>query len=173
MKKKIITKDLVLAAMLIALSIVFAEYLSLSVGNTLRIGFGQTPIILSGLVLGPIWGLAVGMISDVVGFAINPRGPFTPFFTIISGLIGLIPGLIRRFWLKDKVNLAIIISSAICCLFVNAVLGTFVLSYFFSMRSFVILFPTRLVSNLVMTIIHSIILIAILKYLKPILPSKK
>jgi len=35
----------------------------------------------------------VGALSDVIGFALSPMGPYLPHFTLTSALHGLIPGI--------------------------------------------------------------------------------
>ena len=90
-KKFFNTRDLVLASLFIALSIVFARLFSIRISEGLRLSFGQTPIILAGILLGPVWGLIVGALADVVGFAVAPMGAYIPGLTLTSALVGLIP----------------------------------------------------------------------------------
>ncbi|MGM9999000.1 MAG: folate family ECF transporter S component [Candidatus Bruticola sp.] len=53
--------------------------------------FVAFPIILSGFILGAEAGFWVGAISDILGWAIFPSGPYFPGFTITQGLTGYIP----------------------------------------------------------------------------------
>lgn len=83
------TRKITYMAVFIALSVVI---------NTMRFGsvsFGGFPIIYSGLVLGPVNGLIVGAVSDVIGFIIRPSsGGYNVVFTLTSALTGLIPIMI-------------------------------------------------------------------------------
>lgn len=83
------TRKITYMAVFIALSVVI---------NTMRFGsvsFGGFPIIYSGLVLGPVNGLIVGAVSDVLGFIIRPSsGGYNVVFTLTSALTGLIPIMI-------------------------------------------------------------------------------
>lgn len=85
-------------ALLSGLSIVLTRILSIRVPISgiegVRIGFGPLPLIIAGIFLGPIDGAICGIISDIVGYFINPMGPYVPIFTIISMLRGLLPGLL-------------------------------------------------------------------------------
>ncbi|MDE5563661.1 MAG: folate family ECF transporter S component, partial [Oscillospiraceae bacterium] len=67
---------LIIAALLIAMSIVFGKVLSFTIGP-LRISFENLPILMAGIFFGSIIGMVVGAAADVigcliVGYAINP-----------------------------------------------------------------------------------------------------
>lgn len=85
------TRKITYMAVFIALSVVI---------NTMRFGsvsFGGFPIIYSGLVLGPVNGLIVGAVSDVLGFIIRPSsGGYNVVFTLTSALTGLIPIMVVK-----------------------------------------------------------------------------
>lgn len=101
-----IVRKITLAALLASVSIVLTRFFGIVIPlggfPSLSLDLGSVPILLSGIVLGPIFGGIVGLTSDLVGFAINPRGGIFHFgFTINSILTGVIPGLIFVF-LKNK-----------------------------------------------------------------------
>ncbi|MCL5037075.1 MAG: folate family ECF transporter S component [Chloroflexi bacterium] len=60
----------------------------------LRIGIAGIPIVLAGLMFGPVAGGIVGVLADVLGFWISPTGPFLPQFTIVSALNGILPPIL-------------------------------------------------------------------------------
>jgi len=67
----------VLMAMLSAISIICGKYLAFGVGNVLRFSFENLPIIFASVALGPIPGMLVGIVADLVGclmvgYTINP-----------------------------------------------------------------------------------------------------
>lgn len=90
-RKQSSTRRITYMAVFIALSVVI---------NTMRFGsvsFGGFPIIYSGLVLGPVNGLIVGAVSDVLGFIIRPSsGGYNVVFTLTSALTGLIPIMVVK-----------------------------------------------------------------------------
>jgi len=93
------TADLVKAGLLAAISIVLTRFLSLMVPlgglPALRVGFGPIPIILSGMLFGPVVGALTGVVADVIGFMINPTGGiFFPGFTFSAALNGIISGVL-------------------------------------------------------------------------------
>jgi ECF transporter S component (folate family) len=101
-----IVRKITLAALLVSISIVltrlFGIVIPLGGYPSLSLDLGSVPILLSGIVLGPLFGGIVGLSSDLVGFGINPRAGIFHFgFTINSILTGVIPGLVFVF-LKNK-----------------------------------------------------------------------
>ncbi len=100
------TRRLVYLSFLISLSIVLTRLgsIQIPVGGVaaLRIGFGGLPIIFAGLVFGPFAGGIVGAIADIVGYFINPMGPYMPHFTLTSALTGIIPGVVLFYIFREK-----------------------------------------------------------------------
>ncbi len=91
-----------LIAISIVLKILFEVYIPLGGFPSLRLNITALPIMLSGILLGPLAGFAVGFISDLLCFVIKPGGPFFIGFTLASGLTGLLPGLLFMFLRKRE-----------------------------------------------------------------------
>lgn len=117
---------MVYMSLLITLSIVltrlFSFRFSISGIEGIRIGFGSLPIILAGIVFGPLAGGIVGALADIIGFFINPMGAFFPQITLTSFLTGFIPGVLncyilgntQRYWqLFTAILIGQIISSVV------------------------------------------------------------
>ncbi|HED24072.1 MAG TPA: folate family ECF transporter S component [Firmicutes bacterium] len=64
--------------------------------EAVRIGFGSLPIIIGGLLFGPWWGAFIGGSMDLIGYSLQPAGPYLPQITIVSMLFGIIPGILAR-----------------------------------------------------------------------------
>jgi len=61
------------------------------------------PAIIAGMLLGPVSGMVVGMLSVVVGFTLGmPPMPIAPFMFIEIGVYGLVAGYLAK---NRKVNL--------------------------------------------------------------------
>ncbi len=105
-KKIITTRVLVMASLLTALSILFTRFFFLMIPlaglPALRISFGETPIMATGILFGPLIGGLSGLAADLIGVAINPQGGFFPGFTLSSILWGVIPGVLRFVFKKEK-----------------------------------------------------------------------
>ncbi len=87
------TKALTACALLIAMQVILARFVAISISETTRISFEAIPIFLAGLLFGPVAGVLVGFISDFIG-AIMSYG-FNPVFCIPPILYGLCGGLFR------------------------------------------------------------------------------
>lgn len=166
---KINTITMVQAGFLVSISLIFTRFLVFMPTNTLRIGFGDLPIMLSGFLFGPIVGGITGAAADLIGIAINPMGPPHLGLTFSSMMWGVIPALFvmlarsrnRQPYSKLNVFVAVTVSIVIISLGLN----TFWLSRLYG-DGFFVMFPTRLVSGLVNIPIQSLVLFNLLKYLK-------
>ena len=89
----------------IAISIILTRFFS---GNitiagiyALRLTFGEIPIILNGLLLGPVFGAACGILSDIIGYAINPLGGLFSRVYTGSHADRTYPGVLSRYCFKE------------------------------------------------------------------------
>lgn len=99
-------RALTLAAMLVAMSVVIGIFCKtlLNFGNGLmRITFENLPIILSGILFGPIAGGAVGAASDLMSYLMSPQTyPPNLIVTLGAAVIGIVSGLISQFAIKKR-----------------------------------------------------------------------
>lgn len=168
MSKIFSTKNLLILALFAAISIILTRFLSFYLPivavNTVRISLGNIPIILAGLLLGPIAGAATGIVADVVGTTMfSPFGYF-PGFTLSAALVGFVPGLLRsRFKSLDKYS-SILIIVLITELIASMGLNTLWVSMLSHVNYFVLLVP-RVGITLVMMFLYSWIIYVLLKRL--------
>jgi ECF transporter S component (folate family) len=105
---KISSRKITTIGLLIALSIILTRIASLRIAiggvEGIRIGLGGLPIILGGLLFGPLSGGLVGAISDLLGYFINPIGVYMPHFTLTSALTGIIPALVLKLSQKKEIT---------------------------------------------------------------------
>lgn len=104
------TKNIVSCGLLAGISIILTRVFSYTIPiagfPALRIGFGDIPVIISGMLFGPVAGALTGTVSDVLGFMINPMGAFyIPGMTISAALRGFIPGLFYWAVKNNKIKL--------------------------------------------------------------------
>ena len=72
------TRKLVLMAVLTAIQIILARYLSVQINEVLRISFETVPLALAGMWLGPLGGAIVALVSDILGTIIYGYGVWFP-----------------------------------------------------------------------------------------------
>lgn len=90
-KFRISTKMLVTLAMLLALEIVLSRMLSIRTPIT-TIGFGFVPLVMAGILFGPVPAAIVAALADILGALLFPIGAYYPPLTITSILVGLTYG---------------------------------------------------------------------------------
>ena len=110
-------KKMTLAAMLIAMSVVIGIFCksALNFGAGLfRITFENLPIILSGMLFGPIFGAFTGLASDLISYLLSGQVyPPNLIVTVGATAIGLISGIVSKFIVKKQGTLQIIASGAL------------------------------------------------------------
>ena len=110
-------KKLAFAAMLTAMSVVIGIFCKTALNfadGLFRITFENMPIILAGIIFGPIVGGAVGVASDMLSYLLSGQVyPPNLIVTLGATLVGVISGLVPRFIKKKKGMPQIIISGSL------------------------------------------------------------
>ena len=105
---------LTLSAMLIAMSVVIGIFCKTFLnfgGGLFRITFENLPIILSGIMFGPLVATVVGVATDLVSYLLSPQiYPPNLVVTLGAATVGFISGFISRFLVKKQGYAQIIIS---------------------------------------------------------------
>ncbi|WP_311481586.1 folate family ECF transporter S component [uncultured Anaerococcus sp.] len=168
MNKKFSVDSLVKAAMLTALSIIFSRFFGIFITPSIKFSFGHLPLMLAGIILGPLPGALAGLAADLIGVAINAGGTPHLGFTLVSVLTGLIPGLItvygkrKNISLKGQIGLMVFFVFYICHMFLN----TLWLSQLFN-NPYKVMLASRFIKVLIDGIINYILLYFIVTKLVP------
>ena len=105
---------LTLSAMLIAMSVVIGIFCKTFLnfgGGLFRITFENLPIILSGIMFGPVVATVVGVATDLISYLLSPQiYPPNLVVTLGAAMIGFISGFISHFLVKKQGYAQIIIS---------------------------------------------------------------
>lgn len=113
-KKGIPVKTLSYTAMLTAicaLSNIFTVYLG---GGSFALSFAYIPCFISGAFFGPFAGFVTGLLGDLIGVWIAPKGDLNPIILLSSSLLGLIPGVVFFLARKKPIkNINIIVPTVI------------------------------------------------------------
>lgn len=100
------TKRLTAAALLVALSFLLGLLAkSLQGAGPIRLTLEGLPIVLAGIILGPFYGAAVGLCADLASCLMAGMAPL-PLIALASALVGLVPGILSRLFLRGDRPLA-------------------------------------------------------------------
>ena len=165
---RISSRKITTMGLLMALSIILTRIASLriAIGNVegVRIGLGKLPVILGGIIFGPLSGGLIGAFSDIIGYFINPIGAYMPHFTLTSALSGIIPAFILRLFKKKEepntfeLGIAIVTGEVLVSLtlipyFLNSIFGL----------PWVILLPARMIAAPINILIYIYVIKIMLK----------
>ncbi|MBA7549202.1 hypothetical protein ES705_41678 [subsurface metagenome] len=164
---KISSYKITTMGLLIALSIILSRVASLRIAiggvEGIRIGLGGLPIILGGILFGPLSGGLVGAISDLLGYFINPIGVYMPHFTLTSALTGIIPALVLKLNQKNEPNvLELGIAIAVGQTITSLILVPYFLHILFGLP-WVILMPPRIIGVPVNIFLYTVAINLLLK----------
>jgi len=172
-------KMLVITALMIALRIVLKP-LAIPLGPQLSIQTAMLATSLGAMIYGPVVAIPAAIISDTIGFMIYPTGDyFLPFvLTEIASTM-----FYALFLYRSKVTPTRVMLSRFCiCLFVNVILQQFIYAWWYSYignpeeakESIMgIMTLSRILKNVAMFPIESVVLTIFLKFLLPVTQRAK
>lgn len=115
--RKIIIKRIAVLAVLATMSVLLKTF---SITNGLhRISFFDTPLILAGIIAGPIWGMVVAFVSDYLYSLLS--GYAYSFIMMFSALLW---GAVGGIFYKRKVNLFFLLLVVLLTSFVTTAINT-------------------------------------------------
>ena len=165
------TKTLIFAALMIALRIALKS-VSIYIAADLRISIEFLVNALGAMTFGPVVAIAGAAVSDTLGALLFPSGPyfFLFIFTEIAGSL-----VFALFFYRTKISVTKVILSRFCTnFFVNIVLQTPIMYLYYQMmlgKTYKIFNIPRMIKNLVMFPIESLLLVLFLRALIPPLKS--
>ena len=164
---KISSHKITTMGFLIALSIILTRIASLRIAiggvEGIRIGLGRLPIILGGIIFGPLAGGLIGTFSDLLGYFINPMGAYMPHFTLTSALTGIIPAAILSLKKNEELTFfELSIAIALGQIITSLILIPYFLHILFGFPWRVLLLP-RMVAEPIQIFIYAYVIKIILK----------
>jgi len=130
------TRELVSTGLLIAMGVILTRFASIRVSfggiEGIRIGVGTLPIMLAGILFGPLFGSLTGALVDIIGYMLNPMGPYMPHFTLTSALYGCIPGcmVLRTFYSRIEYRFSPVFMIWTTIAVTQIVIGLFLTPFF-------------------------------------------
>lgn len=147
--------------MLGALAIIIDSF-TIPIGDVLKIGFSTECNAIVDCLFGPAAGAFFSAAIDILKFLVKPNGTYFFGFTFDAAVAGLIMGF--GFYKKKITFLRVFTVRLINSLVVNVLLATCWLNVLYG-KGFLALLPTRLLKNIIMVPIESMIFFTIYKAL--------
>ena len=166
-KKTMTTKTLAYCAMLAALQVVLARLIIPMPAADTRFSLEQIPIVLAGLMFGPLAGAMVGFSADLVGCLFSGFG-YNPLFGLPPILYGVFAGLLRRY-VSDKTSfLRVLLTYAPAVILGSILWQSFALAYVYNsqgafIESLILKLSTRSVQFVITGFLDAVITTILLK----------
>ncbi len=160
-------KTLVLAALLIALRVVFKQF-RIPVGPYLDINTAFVVNALGAMTFGPVVAIFAAMITDTLGAVLFPNGPyFFPFILVeIAGSV-----IFSLFFYRARITVRrIVLARFSVVFFVNLVLQTPIMRLYYSMilnKSYAWIDLPRILKNITLFPFEALVLVIVFRALMP------
>lgn len=160
-------RSVTICAMMLALRVVIGYFsnLTLAFSPDVKIGFTFLPVAIAAMLCGPVCGIIVGGLGDVLSFLIAPMGYYFPGWTVSGILVGMLYGLFL--YKAKKPLLSIIICEITIGLFVEVALGSLWLLIQFN-KAFLLMAGLRGLKTLVAIPIETVLVFFFSKILRRI-----
>ena len=159
----------ILCGLMGALGIILKMFASIPFGP-FTITYAWIPNRIIDFMFGPAVGAVYGGVMDIIKFIMKPTGTFNLGYTAVAVLAGLTFGIIL--YKKPVSFMRIVFAQSLVKIFINAGLSTYLMA-FERGEAFMALMPVRLVKNLIMIPLDSILLFVVLTALMKVLPRLK
>lgn len=155
-------RTIALCGLFAALAFILESF-SVQVTNYIKIGFSGLPNELVDFLFGPVVGCLFAAAMDVFKWAVHPTGPWFFGYTLNAFLAGLIYG---SFLYRKPIRIwRILAAKLLVAMLINVGLGTLWNSMLYG-NAFLVILPPRLIKNLVMWPINSLVLYLVLRVLE-------
>jgi len=162
--KKISLQALIRCAMLVAMEVMLNRFVSIKT-PFLKIGLSFVPVVMGGMLYGPIGGAVVGGLGDMIGAILFPDGPYHPGFTFCGAAMGALYGLFlrQRPGEKGAVRLwpDVIVPVAANCIVFALLLNTLWISQLYDSKTYWGYFVSRIPQELGMGAVKLILIPAL------------
>ena len=155
-------RTVAVCGMLLAIKMVLNLF-TVNVSSLIKIGFSYLPVAVAGMLFGPVVGGIVGAAGDVLGYFIQPTGPYFPGFTLNAFLSGFVYGLFL--YRRRAGALRAFSAKAAVTLLVSILLNPLWLSVLYGKAFFAVL-SARIMTSLLLLPIDSAVLFTVLKVME-------
>lgn len=156
-------------ALMIALNVILG-YFSCDITGYIRVGFGFITLPVVATFYGPLVGCIAGLMQDLVSFILKPTGGYLFTLTLNVGISGMIYGLML--YNKKITFWRVLLSKVIIIVFVNIILNSVALSPTVG-SGLVGILPSRIIKNVLLLPIQTVIVYILLKGIKSRIKVRK
>lgn len=179
MKKRLTVLDITICAAMIALHIVLELFLSIRIGEMIKISFSSLPLVVVGMLCGPVEGLTAGLVGSFLSQLLGPYGIMitTPIWILPPAIEAFAAGLIFKAFKRKTTIPAIAITVFIAdliftiCNWVGTYLAQVVILKADTIEGLIAVTPFRLIKWVIVSVIYSIILVPLTKVLLKSCPA--
>ncbi len=162
------THYLAYMAIFIALKVVTSTT-AIPVAENLKVGIGFVIVAIEASILGPVAGPISAAITDIVGFAMFPDGPFFAGYTLTAVLGSMIYSLFL--YKKEITVLRITFAKVLNNYLVNVLLGSLWSSMLYG-KAYYVYFLRSLTKNTILLPLEIILLVIVFNVLIPLLKKR-
>ncbi len=155
-------RTITVCGLMAAIAVALSYFASIEIGNYIRIGFSGIPNRLVDTLFGPVVGGCFGGALDIIKYLIKPTGVYFPGFTFDAVLGGILYGsfLYKKPLSLPRILLAKLVVIIVCNIFFN----TLWISILYG-KAFMALLPARVLKNVIMWPVDSLILFLVTRLL--------
>jgi len=166
--------------LLVALAVVLTRVASVRIAimgvEGVRLGFGHFPVILAGILFGPLAGAAAGALADVVGFAVSPMGAYMPHFTFAWALTGALPALALKVFAPNRSPAALGVGRLFAAIAFGQLISSVLLIPYFLELLFALpweaTFPPKIVSEAITIPAYAVLMHLLLRRVAGLIPVR-
>jgi len=164
---------LTVCAMLLALAVIFGLF-KIPISESFQPKLNFLPIACAGAMFGPVYGMIIGAMSDILSFIVKPTGAYFPGFTISAAVQGLMYSLVLKniFTTKSVILPRVILAQILNLLLITGLLNTFWLKLmYYPDTAFITIMLPRITASAFLNMLYVAILYVVIRALRMILPS--
>lgn len=160
---------LAICSLMVALNIVLG-YFTIQFSSYLRIGFGFMTQPIIAMFFGPLVACVTGIIQDIISLILKPTGPYNPIYSLSVGISALMYGIML--YKKTPSFSRVLLSKLLVILLGNIIFNSIALAPTVG-SGLIGIFPSRLLKNILVLPIQTLIVYLVLKFVKKLKYTKK
>ena len=155
-------RTLAITALLVSVNIVLG-YHTIRFSDSLRIGFGFVTQPIVAMFFGPLVCCITGIMQDVISLMLQPTGAYIPAYSLSVGISGMFYGMVL--YQKKPTILRVLSVELLVIVVGNVLLNSIALAPTVG-SGFVGILPARIIKNILVFPIQSIVVYLILSFMK-------